>query len=201
MSASSSDDSPSSLGTLLARHKAEGAGAINDIILHCLERARKLAGGMLGRFASVPNEIETGDVVNELVVRLIPVLGEKTFDSQAQFLRYAALCIRSNLIDLAKKRRPILVGEAGSRSSAPSPLETKSDSTNDPSKLAQWGEIHQLIDHLPDEERVLFDLLYYQDLTQSEAADLLGIPLTTLRAKWLHARANFMRRLGNNAPF
>ena len=58
---------------------------------------------MLGRFAKVPSGIETTDVVNELVVRLINVLQQKTFDTPAQFLRYAALTIRSNLIDLASR--------------------------------------------------------------------------------------------------
>ena len=197
----SPDDSPSTLGLLLVRHKAGDPAVINEIILHCQERARHLASGMLGRFAKVPPEIETGDVVNELVVRLIGALREKTFDSPAQLLRYAALCIRSNLIDLAKKRRPVLAGDVGSGTSSPNLLAGQSDSTNDPGKLAQWGEIHSQIDQLPDDDRVLFDFLYYQDLTQSEVSDLLGIPLTTLRTKWLNARANFMRRRGNHSPF
>src|SRR5262245_53038955 len=101
---SPADDSPSTLGVLVARHRDGDSSAINAIILHCQERARKLASGMLGRFANVPPDIETGDIVNELVVRLITTLNEKTFDNPAQLLRYAALCIRSNLIDLAKKR-------------------------------------------------------------------------------------------------
>lgn len=198
---SPSDDSPSTLGLLLARHRAGESAAINEIILHCQARARKLASGMLGRFAKVPPEIETGDVVNELVVRLIATLREKTFDTPAQLLRYAALCMRNNLIDLAKKRRPVLAGDFGSSPSSPNVLAEQSDSTYDPGKLAQWGEIHALIDQLPEDDRVLFDFLYYQDLAVNEVSEILGIPLTTLRVKWLNARVNFMRRLGNNSPF
>ncbi len=198
---SACDDSPSSLGLLLARHKAGEPAAANEIIVHCQERFQQLAHGILGRFANIPPEVETGDVVNELVVRLINTLRQKTFESPAQFLRYASLTIRSKLIDLAKKCRPITAGGPGSDTSTPHLLAAISDSTNEPAKLAQWDEIHTLIDQLPDDERILFDLIYYQDLTQAEVSELLGVPLTTLRTRWLHARANFMRLLGNNTPF
>jgi RNA polymerase sigma factor (sigma-70 family) len=198
---SSPDDSPSTLGLLLARHKAGDTAAVNEIILHCQERFRQLARGTLGRFTRVPQEVETGDVVNELVVRLINALRQKTFDRPAQFLCYASLTIRSNLIDLAKKCRPVLVGGTPSDTSSPNPLDAQPDSTDEPGKLAQWGEVHALIDRLPDGDRALFDLIYYQNLTPAEASEILGVPLTTLRTRWLNARVNFMRAFGNNPPF
>jgi RNA polymerase sigma-70 factor (ECF subfamily) len=198
---SSSDDSPSALGSLLVKHKAGDRDAANQIIVHCQERFRLLAHASLSRFTKVPDEVETGDILNELVVRLINTLRQKTFDTPAQFLRYASMTIRSRLIDLAKKCRPIPAGGPGSDTSTPHLMAAIPDSTNEPGKLAQWDEIHTLIDQLPEEERTLFDFLYYQDLTQSEASELLGIPLTTLRTRWLNARVNFMRRLGNDSPF
>jgi RNA polymerase sigma factor (sigma-70 family) len=198
---SSRDDSPSTLGLLLARHKAGDAAAVNEIILHCRERFQLLTRRMLGRAARVAQQVESGDVVNELVARLINTLRQKTFDRPAQFLRYAALTIRSNLIDLAKKRRPVPAGAVGSDTSSASPLDVHADTTNEPGKLAQWGEVHALIDRLSDEDRALFDLIYYQNLTPAEASELLGVPLTTLRTRWLNARVNFMRIFGNNPPF
>lgn len=57
---------------------------------------------MLGRFAKIPPDVETSDVVNELVVRPINTLRQKTFDSPIQFLRYSSPTIRSKLIDLAR---------------------------------------------------------------------------------------------------
>jgi DNA-directed RNA polymerase specialized sigma24 family protein len=45
---------------------------------------------------------------------------------------------------------------------------------------------------MPDSERDVFDLPYYNDLTQAEAARVLQIAEVTVRRHWLRAR----RRLG-----
>jgi RNA polymerase sigma-70 factor (ECF subfamily) len=60
-----------------------------------------------------------------------------------------------------------------------------------PAELAQWTEFHSRIRDLPQEDRELFDLLYYQGLSQPEAAKELGIPLTTLKRRWQAARLRF----------
>jgi RNA polymerase sigma-70 factor (ECF subfamily) len=64
-----------------------------------------------------------------------------------------------------------------------------------------WEELHTRIAGLPDEDRRLFDLIYYQGLTQPEVAELLGMPLRTLKLAWQHARARLMLGLGNEIPF
>lgn len=197
---SPTDDSPSALGSLLARHKAGDPGAVNAILVHCQGRLKQLTRQMLHRFPGVRRWEDTSDVFQHVVADLISTLRQLTFDSPADFLQLAACRIRWALLDLAKKRRPDLVG-AGADDSAPDPVAGKPDSTNDPYNLAQWEEVHSRIDRLPPDARQLFDLLYYQDLTQAEAAEVLGVPLRTLKRKWQHARANLMSLLGNMTPF
>ncbi len=46
------------------------------------------------------------------------------------------------------------------------------NSTFDPIKLSSWTEFHEYVEKLPEEERILFDLLWYEGLTLQEAADL-----------------------------
>jgi RNA polymerase sigma factor (sigma-70 family) len=41
---------------------------------------------------------------------------------------------------------------------------------------------------LPEEERSVFDLLYYHDLSQAEAAELLGVSVPTIKRRWAAAR-------------
>jgi len=198
---SSPGDAPSSLGVLLSRHKAGDSAAINEILIHCQERLKQLTRQMLQRFPGVQQWEETSVVFHNVLISLTLALRQLTFDTMTDFLQLAACHIRRELLDLAKKCRPILVGGPGGESSAPDPVATKPDPTNDPYNLAQWEEVHSRIDQLPPDHRHLFDLLYYQGLTQPEAAELLGVPLRTLKRTWQRARENLMRLLGNTTPF
>lgn len=200
-SMSSPDSSPSVLGLLLNKHRAGDPVAVNEIIVHCEHRFRHFAHLTRGRVNVPPPGPDTDDVLNDCVVRLIAVLRGETFNDSTHFLSYAARIMRNHLLDLAKKHRPELVPQAESNRTAPNPLRDAADSTNDPELLARWSEIHAIIALLPDEERVLFDLIVYQDLTLTETSALLSIPLTTLRTKWQNARLHFMRMYGNDTPF
>jgi RNA polymerase sigma-70 factor (ECF subfamily) len=55
-----------------------------------------------------------------------------------------------------------------------------------------WTEFHEAVEALPDKERQVFELLWYQEMTQAEAATVLQIADSTIRRHWLSAR----RRLG-----
>ena len=46
--------------------------------------------------------------------------------------------------------------------------------THDPSALAAWSEFHRAVGELRDEHRTVFELHYYQGLTQAEGARILG---------------------------
>ncbi len=69
------------------------------------------------------------------------------------------------------------------------------NSTFDPVKLSNWTEFHQYVDNLPDEERILFDLLWYEGLTLHEAAESIGMSERTLRRRWQLARVQLYRQL------
>jgi RNA polymerase sigma-70 factor (ECF subfamily) len=194
------DDAPSSLRPLLDRHQLGDAETANAIILHCQDRLKRLTRRMLRRFPDVHRWEQTSDVFHNVVLRLATALRALTPDTPTDFLRLAACHIRRELIDLSRHRRPVLVGSTAAANRSLDPVAGKPDTTNDPYNLAAWAELHSRIAALPDEDRRLFDLLYYQGLTQPEAAGLLGVPLRSLKRAWQHARIRLMRDLGNDAP-
>jgi RNA polymerase sigma-70 factor (ECF subfamily) len=53
---------------------------------------------------------------------------------------------------------------------------------------------------MPEAEREVFDLLWYQGMTQEEAADLLGLSLSTVRRRWQAARLRLYEALGGELP-
>ena len=70
------------------------------------------------------------------------------------------------------------------------------DNDNDPSSLAEWREFHERIGTLPDDERETVSLLYYQGLSQAEAAELLGVSVRTVQRRW-HAALEQLHRVWN----
>jgi len=79
-------------------------------------------------------------------------------------------------------------------------LESLAESTNEPARLATWTEFHERVEGLPDEDRALFDLLWYQGLTQAEAGDILGVSERTVNTRWVKARLKLHRALGGQLP-
>jgi len=74
------------------------------------------------------------------------------------------------------------------------------DVSSEPSRLAAWGEFHEQIGALPEEEREVFDLLWYQGLSQAEAAELLGVSERTVKRRWQQARLELHEALQGEMP-
>ena len=102
-----------------------------------------------------------------------------------EFLALATLQIRRELLDLVRKfYGPQGLGanqesEAEIDPNTPS-AEEKGDLSHEPSSLARWSELHHRINALPDEEREVVGLLFYQGLSQSGGpAEILNVSLRT----------------------
>jgi RNA polymerase sigma factor (sigma-70 family) len=80
------------------------------------------------------------------------------------------------------------------------PRHELSSSTLDGEKLRRWTEFHEAVAGLPDDLRAVFDLLWYQEMSQAEAADLLGIAVPTVKLRWMKARLQVQQALGGS-PF
>jgi RNA polymerase sigma-70 factor (ECF subfamily) len=165
--------------------------AREQLLSAACERLRRLthkmfkAEGRLGRWA------ETDDVFQNAMLRFYGALQEATPATLRHFFRLAALQIRRELIDLARHyfgpaglgahHQSLPPREPGdtSRPGAESP-----DSSQDPGRLAVWGEFHERVGALPDDEREVFDLVWYQGLTHAEAAQLLQVSTKTIQRRW-----------------
>jgi RNA polymerase sigma-70 factor (ECF subfamily) len=161
---------------------------------------------MLDDYSRVRRYEETDDVMQNALLRLDRALSAVAPASEADFFRLAAAQIRRELIDLARHH---FGAEGAGAHESPMPSATEScpeplavaDTTHMPSKLAAWAELHERVAALPAEQRDLFDLLWYQELTQPEAAELLGVPLRTLKRQWQAVRRTLADQLGDSLPF
>src|SRR5262249_38664228 len=108
------------------------------------------------------------------------------------FYRLAGVQLRRVLVDLARH----YFGPQGAGSNLQKPAEGASrepafdgeSTTYEPAGLVGWGEFHQAAERLPEEEKEVFDLIWYQEQTLPDAAEVLGVSLSTVKRRWLAAR-------------
>lgn len=84
---------------------------------------------------------------------------------------------RKRSIDLLRRRRNIVVDVEQIRGLV------GEDGREMVDKLAWAGEIHRALATLPDEQRESLELAYFEDRTQPQIAQRLGIPLGTVKAR------------------
>ncbi len=68
------------------------------------------------------------------------------------------------------------------------------------SQTERWALLHEQIDQLPADEQEIVELLWFHDLRQSQAADLLAIDVRTVRRRWQRARLKLFDALGGELP-
>jgi RNA polymerase sigma-70 factor (ECF subfamily) len=169
---------------------------------------------MLAGYPDLRGLEETDDVFQAAMFRLVRALKKVVPESKDHFLRLGAVQIRRELVDLARhhfgpegaaaRRR---VGKqtgpppAASISSLLTGNQPPDDSGNGPSTLAEWTEFHNAVAALPEELLAVVDLVWYQGLSQPEAAGELKVKLHTVKRFWRAAKRALARQLpGGPAP-
>jgi RNA polymerase sigma factor (sigma-70 family) len=191
-----SEDSTTRLQSLIDRMNAGDAKARGELIAHACDRLRRLARKMLQDFPRVRSFEETDDIVQNLAIRLMRRLEAVEITTVVEFFRMVAREVRRELIDNSRHyRRAVLPGAApapGARkplSGSGTPLDdSPSDSTNRPDRLASWSEFHERVSTLPDNEQAIFELVWYLEMSQEQAAAVLQISRSAVQRAWLSAR-------------
>ena len=190
------DDSTSQLQSWIERMNKGDPAARDELFRHAGDRLRRLTRKMLRDFTRVKHWEDTDDVLQNALLRLLRALEAVPLGSAQAFFRLAATQIRRELLDLARRysgpegpgARHAANAQGDTAEASPRPLYEKATTTHDPHRLAAWSEFHAQIEALPDEEKEVFDLLWYQGLTRTEAAAVLRVSEPTLRRRWLAAR-------------
>src|SRR5262245_53934212 len=165
-----------------------------------------------GPYARLEPFAQTDDVVQQVYVKIlqnqdrfwIKTDGEPV-RTLAEFFGHASAWLRDVLCDLLRKEygrgdnRPAVLPLDGGPSDT-GPRYELSSSTLDGEKVRRWTEFHEAVARLPDDLRAVFDLLWYQEMAQAEAATLLGIAVRTVKLRWMKARLQVQQTLGG-APF
>jgi RNA polymerase sigma factor (sigma-70 family) len=174
----------------------------SDRLLHLTRRIKK-------DFARIARWEETDDIFQQAVLRLYTAMESVELQSATHFLRLAAQQIRRQLIDLSRsyygpqgaaRHHASQAGFGDDNESPGRHAFEAAEVSQDPQKMQEWSEFHQLIEDLNDDERAVVDLLWYHGMSQEDAAALLEVSLKTVKRRWRSARLSLHDKLGGELP-
>lgn len=176
----------------LSRLRQGDESARGDLLRAACGRLTELTRAMLKGYRRLKRWEETDDVLQGALLRLHRALHEVAPETLRDFYRLATVQVRRELIDLARH----YFGPAGhgrNLDSVARPAGSGSDSRRapeppdvslDPGRLAAWTDFHRQAQALPAEEQEVFDLIWYQGLKQTEAAEVLDVSARTVLRRW-----------------
>lgn len=182
------------LQAMLDRLAAGDPRAADELIEHSQGRLRKMAHER--RVSDrVQRWEQTDDVLQNALLRLHRAVKKEKPTSVVHYLRLAAEQIRRELIDMSRHHfGPEGQGkhhntDPAKRDSEATPLhDEKPGREPQPQQHLLVKEIHEQVQELPEEELEVFDLVFYQGLSQEQAAAQLGVSVPTVKRRWRSAR-------------
>jgi RNA polymerase sigma-70 factor (ECF subfamily) len=176
---------------LLRGFLAGDAGAFEAIVQRFATELFTFVVRFVGSAASAE------DVVQETFLQVHQSAGG--FDSDRRFKPWlftiAANKARDHLRSRARKRERSVETGRGGEDENPSLLEILSDPSGGPEEALETNEqrelVRQVIDEMPEHLREVLLLGYYQRFAYKDIAEVLGIPLGTVKSRLHAAVANF----------
>jgi RNA polymerase sigma-70 factor (ECF subfamily) len=205
----SDNDHSTQIRLCIDRLHAGDEAARDELLSYACDRLRRLTRKMIRGFPGVHRWEQTDDVLQNAALRLRRALSTVQPPTAADFFRLAAAEIRRELLDLARRHsgaQGLGAQHESIPAAAPGGRETSVaggqvvDTTNDPDRLAAWTDFHRAVEALPAEAREIFDLLFYQGISQLEAAAILGVSNRTVKRRWQSARLQLHSALDGRMP-
>lgn len=189
----------------LDRVQAGDLAAREELLRSVGNRLERLARKMLRRFPGVHRWVETDDVLQSALVRLLRALEEVRPDSMRHFFALAAEQMRRELLDLARHYYGPHGHGAHHASHGPGedsrgPGSEPADPAEDPAGLEKWCAFHREVERLPAEEREVVGLIFYHGWKQADVAQLFGVSERTVRRRWEAALVKLHHILNDEGP-
>lgn len=169
--------------------------ARGELLNLACEQLTRLTRKMLRDFPTVARWEQTDDVYQNASLRLYQALADVEVRDARHFFRLAALQIRRELIDMTRHYNgPQGMGAKHHTQHADADGEgvpaayEGAEVTHDPSRIAEWHDFHRRVAELPEEDREVFELLWYHELPQDQVAEMLDVNVRTVRRRWRSAR-------------
>jgi len=161
-------------------------GAMDRLFAHCLERLKILSHTLFRCRRDLHRFEESDDLLQRSLIRMHRAVSHLQPESTRAFMALALQNVRWELADLARemqrRQQTMSVGDLVSE------LPDPGTKAGEPESLQEWSHFHSLVGKLPEEEREVFDAVYYGGASQQEVADMLGVSDRTVKRRWRSAK-------------
>lgn len=194
-------DETTQLQVVIDRLLQGDLSARRELLDRTINRLRRLAAKMLhGSFPAIERRHDVDSILHETWLRLLNALETVEPLTVQDFFRLAAHKVRQVLLDMAQRQQKLnsreVLGIQGSNAVEPS---ASLQGTFNPAELAAWTEFHGRVALLPDEERQVFEMHYYLDVSQAEVSKILECPPRQVSRLWIRATERLMDGLSETS--
>ncbi len=188
---------------MLDRIRAGDPEALNELCLRVMKRMEHLARVSTRKFPRIRGLADSNDVLQNALLRLLRSLQAIRPENTRQFFQLAAMQVRRELIDLARRvaARPDLTAlPITTEDSQQTGLIDPPAPHTDPDDLESWCRFHQAVETLPTAEREVISLVVYHGWTQQRIAELMQVDERTVRRRRDRAIERLCQHLGGKLP-
>jgi RNA polymerase sigma-70 factor (ECF subfamily) len=178
---------------------------VQELTEHAYKRLCDLVSRQLGSMPTVRKFENTGDVLHTVIVKILEKQIANPPDTPLDYFKEVSRGIRHHLIDELRK----IVGRRKAGSSGEDSLPARNraslfgsgadvaihaiNNTFNPQRIQMWAEFHESVEELPEEQKSVVDLLFYFELTQTQAAKTLKISRDQVSRHWRQARISLAK--------
>lgn len=169
---------------------------------HACDRLLKLTRKMFRGYPALRRWEATDDIFHNSLIRLHRALKEVQLESVRHFFNLAGLQIRRELLDLKKHHFGPEGGGSNHHTDCQAPDEAGGSlhaTAEEPDDISMWGEFHEHVDKMPEEQKEVVNLLFYEGLSQEEAAVTLEVSVRTIKRRWQDAKLKLHKELSGGS--
>jgi RNA polymerase sigma-70 factor (ECF subfamily) len=168
------------------------AGRPDDALALLVPAYRRRVFGLA--YGILRNRAAAEDVAQEVFVKLWQALGG--YDGRAQLSTWIYAITRNASISALRKRP-----RSASLSDPEVSAQADMIEASGPAPDAEDSQLWRLVEALPDKQRQVVTLYYQDDRPTEEVAEMLGLPVNTVKTHLHRARARLAAALGAEQEF
>jgi RNA polymerase sigma-70 factor (ECF subfamily) len=136
------------------------------------------------------NRAEAEDVVQDAFAKLW--LNAHKFDaSKSKFTTWFYRVVMNRCLDIKRKKKPVALPEGYEKE------DRKADLDRNMGKLERLKMIQGALEEIPDRQKAAITLCYFEELSNKEAAEVLGVNIKALESLLTRGRRNLEGLLKN----
>jgi len=181
---------------LLAAMEAGDPHAAEELLPLVYEELRRLASRKLAH--EKPGQtLQATALVHEAYLRLVDTANAQRWNSRGHFYCAAAEAMRRILVERARQKKTLKAGGEFQRIDLPDVHLAAPDSELD---ILELNDALNALEREDKRQAELVKLRFFVGLTSQQAADALGVSVSTAENDWVYARCWLRVQMGSEPP-